>query len=101
MNILYYESHITVEPVFDDRLDKFKEICLKYKFKAADLLFQKRKQDTPTRSSKDTFCTSRGTKIDELKQRMEQLTEELKNENYKVWRQKIEAVIIDKKFLKE
>jgi hypothetical protein len=24
---MYYESHITVEPVFDERLDRFSELC--------------------------------------------------------------------------
>ncbi len=95
MNVLYYESHITIEPVFDEKLNRFSELCLKYKFKAADLLLQKRKTDTPSRSSKDSFCTARGIDYEELKTRMENLATNLKKENYQVWRQKIEAVLYD------
>lgn len=97
MEVKYYECHITIEPVFNERLDEFKEICLKYKFKAADLLFQKRKTDTPERSSKDSFCTSRSKGFDEMKTRMESLTSELTFNNFSVWRRKIEAVLLDEK----
>lgn len=98
MDVIYYECHVTIEPVFDERLDKFKRICEKYKFRAADLFLQKRKEDLPTRSSKDSFCTSKGLDFEEIKVRMKQLVEDLRKESCQVWRQKIEAVILDDRF---
>lgn len=40
--MFYYESHITIEPVFDDKLELASNIAIKYKFKVASLLMQKR-----------------------------------------------------------
>jgi len=97
MEIKYFECHITIEPVFEERLTLFKEISNKYNFKVADLLFQKRKEDNPTRSSKDSFCTGRDKSYEVIKQKMDDLIQELKNNQFKVWRQKIEAVIYDER----
>ena len=41
------KAHVTIEPVFGDNLDKVSMICKKHKFKVADLLMQKRKEDFP------------------------------------------------------
>lgn len=92
---LYYESHITIEPVFDERLELFSLLCSKHRFKPAKLLFQKREHDTPERSTKDSFCTGHGKDYDGLKQRMELLVKDLKENNFKIWRQKIESVLYD------
>lgn len=42
-NVLYYECHITIEPLFEDRLDQLRLICSHFKFKVADLLMQKKR----------------------------------------------------------
>lgn len=55
----YYESHITIEPIFDEDLAKVREIANKYGFILAELLMQKRKEDSAERSKYDTFLTSR------------------------------------------
>ena len=94
---LYYECHITIEPVFDDRLDKLTEIVKEFGFKPANLLMQKRKEDTPERSKYDTFCTGHGKIYVELANRMLDCIEELKKHEYKVWRYKIEDTICDSK----
>lgn len=91
----YYESHITVEPIFDERLDQFKVLCKQHGFKAADLLMQKRKEDTPERSRYDTFCTGRATTQTDLHNRMMSLLGLLQREGFKVWRYKIEHAILD------
>lgn len=98
MEVKYYESHITIEPVFEERLELFRETCRKWNFRAADLLMQKRKVETPMRSDKDTFCTGRGKDFDELKEQMLQLVSELREQGFAVWRQKIEAVLLDERF---
>jgi hypothetical protein len=98
MASLYYECHITVEPVFDDRLELMKELCKSYKFRVADLLMQKRKADSPARSMYDTFCTGRDKNFRVLESRMELLIRDLQLWNFKVWRYKIEDAIIDSKY---
>ncbi len=95
---LYYEAHITIEPVFDDRLEEFKQFANTQQFRVADLLMQKRSEDTPERSKFDTFCTGRDTNLILLKVRMSILLHWLQNHGFKVWRYKIEDTLIDSRF---
>lgn len=94
----YYEAHITVEPVFEDRLEEFKIICHDYKFRVANLLMQKRKLDTEERSKNDSFCTGRGISFTDTKKRMLALVERLEKEGFKVWRYKIESTLLDSRY---
>lgn len=95
---LYYECHITVEPVFDDKLELMKELCRSYQFRVADLLMQKRKADSPARSMYDTFCTGRHKDYKTLEARMELLIRDLQLWGFKVWRYKIEDALIDSRY---
>ena len=95
---IYFESHITIEPVFDNDLEKFKNICSDYKFHVATLLLQKRKEDSAERSKNDSFCTGRGSELNDLKNRMLNLVQHLIKENFVVWRYKIESVLIDSRY---
>lgn len=97
-SLLYYESHITIEPVFDERRDMAATICKKYKFRLADLLMKKRTCDTEYRSDKDTFMTGHSQFLDDIKERTISLVENLQKEGFKVWRYKIEDTILDSKF---
>lgn len=92
---LYFESHITIEPVFDERLEQFKEICASEGFKAAELLMKKRSADTAERSQYDTFCTSRDLIYDNIQTRTLTLVEKLKSSGFDVWRYKIENTLLD------
>ena len=94
---LYFESHVTIEPVYGERLEELQIIALKYKFRVAELLMQKRKEDTPERSKNDTFCSSRSSSYKDLYNRMIELCVALNKNHYKVWRYKIEDVVIDSK----
>lgn len=93
----YYECHVTVEPVFEERLETLKQIASEYGFRVADLLMKRRKLDTEMRSSKDSFCTARDIDFSVLKLAMVRFVQRLKDENFQVWRQKIEAVLIDER----
>lgn len=93
--MLYYESHITIEPVFDDKLELASNIAIKYKFKVASLLMQKRKEDSPERSKNDTFMTSHDSSYEAIKDRMTYLIVELQANGFIVWRYKIEDVKLD------
>ena len=94
-DVLYYEAHITIEPVFDERLDEFKICCEKFNFRAADLMMKKRQQDKPERSSYDTFSTGRSQNYLDLYTRTANLCELLERNGFDVWRYKIEATLID------
>ena len=92
---LYYECHVTIEPIFDDLLDQAKQLALDNNFKIANLLMQKRKEDTPERSIYDTFMTGHSQNYEQLEHRMISLIADLHKNNFKVWRYKIESIIID------
>lgn len=92
---LYFECHVTVEPLFEERLIEFKEICNQHGFRVADLLMQKRQDDTPERSKHDSFCTGRSTDYGDIHNRMCRLCQDLQVNGVKVWRYKIENTLVD------
>ena len=94
---LYYECHITIEPVFDVRLRNFQSICGSFGFRAADLLMKKRDEDTAERSQNDTFATGRDNAYEHLLTRMIGLVAALRTNGYQVWRYKIEDTLLDSK----
>lgn len=94
---LYHESHVTIEPIFDARLEQLQFLCKLHGFRVADLLMQKRKEDTPERSRFDTFCSSRSVDPAALEARMFAFVNALHSAGFKVWRYKIEDVILDSK----
>lgn len=93
----YYECHITIEPVFDQRLALFEETCAPYKFRVAKLLMQKKPSEEGEPSKKDSFCTGHGLDFEDIHERMMTLSAELTKLGYAVWRRKIEHVIFDEK----
>jgi hypothetical protein len=95
---LYYESHITIEPVFDNDLDIFIKICEKYKYRVADLLMQKRKEDSEERSKYDSFCTGHGQDYNYLRENMFSLIKDIQTAGFKVWRYKIEVIALDSRY---
>ena len=97
METKYFECHITIEPVFAEQLLLFQEICGEYGFRVADLFMQRDREDTPERSSKDTFCTGRDKDYRGIEVRMHRLVAQLRDHDFDVWRQKIEAVVLDER----
>ncbi|MDO8495587.1 MAG: hypothetical protein Q7S32_03680 [bacterium] len=95
---LYFEAHITIEPVVDERLEVFKTLCRRYDFRVADLLMKKRTDDTPQRSAFDSFCTGRDQECSLLVLRTIQLVEDLRDFGFKVWRYKIESTLMDSEY---
>lgn len=92
---LYYEAHVTLEPVNEERHAALLLIALQYDFRVADLLMKKRDVDTPTRSKYDSFLTTRDQDMNEIKRRVRGCVEKLKAEGFDVWRYKIEDTIMD------
>jgi hypothetical protein len=92
---LYFECHVTVEPVYGRRLDELHDVALVFDFRTADLLMRKRLEDTPERSQFDTFLTARSTDYAALYKSMHHLLARLKSEGFQVWRFKIENTLLD------
>lgn len=98
---LYYEAHITIEPVFGHLLELAQELAAPFKFRVADLLMKKREEDTPERSANDTFMTGHGTHLGDVTGRLRSLVRTLQDHSFKVWRYKIEDTILDSKMDKD
>lgn len=94
---LYYECHVTIEPVFDERLQAAETLAKMYGFKIASLLMQKRAEDTPERSKYDTFMTGHDRRYGPLHERMRGLCLALRAHGFIVHRAKIEDTIFDTK----
>jgi hypothetical protein len=92
---LYYEAHITIEPVFDERRDRAAMIASIFDFRLADLLMKKREADTEERSSKDTFMTGHSKSRKDIEERTKLAVTALLGEGFKVWRYKIEDTLLD------
>lgn len=92
---LYFECHITIEPVIGPGLFFIKNLASEHNFRVADLLMQKRPHDTPERSKFDTFMTGHSKDYRDIELRMKRLVKALQSAGYKVWRYKIENTIID------
>lgn len=92
---LYFEAHVTIEPVFDDRRSLAADLAKGYGYKLADLLMKKRYADTEDRSSKDTFMTAHSKSLTDIRERTKALVLALQAEGFKVWRYKIEDTVLD------
>jgi hypothetical protein len=94
MTNLYYEAHITIDPVFDIKLEQFKMLSKRYNFRVAKLLMEKGGEyNVP--STRDSFCTSRSTDFTKIVNDTICLVDALKIANFKVRRYKIEDTIVD------
>lgn len=94
----YYEAHVTIDPVFDDRLKQFETIARAHGFRVATLLMQKRKEATPERGVNDSFCTGRSISYSDIKDRMLALLTALREDGFRVWRYKIESTLLDSRY---
>ncbi len=92
---LYYEAHITIEPVFDKRRELAAQMAVNGGFRLADLLMKKRESDTEERSSKDTFMTGHSKSYTNIATRTLMMVKQLKAAGFKVWRYKIEDTLMD------
>ncbi len=92
---LYYECHITIDPVFNDQRELAAKIAGESSFKLAELLMQKRQDDTPEQSKYDTFMTGHSKDYGVLHERMVKLLVDLRQGGFKARRYKIEDILID------
>ena len=94
---LYLESHITIEPVFDERREEAGRIAEQFKFRLAELLMKKERDATEERSDKDTFMTGHSKSKADIAHRTTALVLALKKQGFKVWRYKVEDTLVDSK----
>jgi len=92
---LYYESHVTIDPVDGVRLDEFKLICQLHTFKVADLYMRKGKDLSP--STVDCFCTARAKTEEVITDKTIKLVEALLHNKFVVRRYKTEQTLVDSK----
>lgn len=97
----YFETHVTIEPIFDERLKEAEEIAKRSNFKIASLLMKKREADTEERSKYDTFMTGHGKSLDDMKARLTSIVNDLIAAGFKVWRYKIEDTVMDSRINNE
>jgi hypothetical protein len=87
---LYYEAHVTIDPVPEDQRGALQDLATPLKFKLAKLLMQKGEPSTL-----DTFLTGHSKVLDEIKANTKKMILALKAEGYVVRRFKIEDTLID------
>lgn len=90
-----YFDHVTIEPVFENNLEELKALIEETGFRVASLLMKKREEDTETRSQYDTFMTNHYETKEDAANGIRWVASILKENRYKIWRYKIEDVIMD------
>lgn len=92
-----HECHITIEPVFGERLELAKRIADAWGFKVATLLMVK--DDGTTEPSRhDTFMTSHHQFYTVIEIGMKRCVAAMKASGFEVRRYKIELIMLDSKY---
>ena len=94
MSNLCYESRITIDPVYDDGLIKFKEIAANFNFRVADLVMNKGGSYSVP-STQDAFATSRSKDYTEIVNNTINMISALQSNKFHVRRYKIEDTLVD------
>lgn len=90
---LYYECHLTLDPVVGEELKTLKALCEAYDFRVASLYLAKGK--SLKASNLDAFTTGRSAVYSELNHRMIDLIQMLKASGFVAKRYKIESALLD------
>lgn len=88
--LLYFESHVTLDPIKDHEMDLFDQAAFRFGFRRAKLLM-----DKGVPSQIDTFATSRDTNYQSIERRTIEVVHHLNFLGFKVRRYKIENTLID------
>jgi hypothetical protein len=87
---MYYEAHVTIDPVSGERLQDFKMIAGQYGFRVADLI---KVNGEP--SAKDSFCSARNRNYESMVMNTVDLVRSLRVHGFKVRRYKMEDTLCD------
>lgn len=87
---LYYEAHVTIDPVEEWRRPEVENLAHNSGFRLAKLLM-----DKGVPSQLDTFMTGHSKDLDDIKHRTELTVRLLKGNGFNVRRYKIEDTLLD------
>lgn len=92
---LYYECHITIDPVTNERQQNLKEIIHHYNFRIADLYLKKDNGEQGDKHTLDCFVSGRSNDYVDIFLRMKACILSLRNNAFNVRRFKIEDTLLD------
>lgn len=92
---LYYEAHVTIDPVFGEIRAHARQIATTYGFRLAKLIMRKHEADGETPAQDDTFMTGHAVESENIIARLKALVAHLHERGFKVRRYKIEDTILD------
>lgn len=92
---LYYEVHVTIDPVFDARREVADAIAKSHGFKLAKLIMRKKEAEGETPAQDDTFMTGHGQDYEDMVDRTTRLVKFLQHNDFVVRRYKIEDTLAD------
>lgn len=92
---LYYEAHITIDPVFDERREQARKTAEAYGFRLAKLIMRKKEADAEQPSRDDTFMTGHGVEFADIERRTIGCVKAVQRHGFTVRRYKIEDTVLD------
>jgi hypothetical protein len=95
---LYFEVHITLDPVFDQQRNLAAAIGLRWGFRLAELIMRKETGAPEQPHQDDTFMTARGTDWNETRRRTIATVLDLQRAGFKVRRYKVENTLVDSNY---
>jgi len=98
---MYYEAHVTLQPVFEEQLKQVKMIAACHEFRVASLIMKKSAEETGDVSRDDTFASARSEDWDDITHRTMAMVHHLKDSGFTVLRYKIEDTMIDSRIRDE
>jgi len=96
---LYYEAHVTIDPVFGEQRENAMLIAERHGFRLAELIMRKNLDDDAHMAKDDTFMTGRSRDLAYLTVNLQRLVKDMQDEGYSVRRYKIEDCIVDSQLM--
>ncbi len=94
---LYFEAHVTLDPVFGSTRERLAEVAKVYGFRVADLLMRKTAGGPAVPSAEDAFMTARSVRYDDIRERTVGVVQALQRAGFSVRRYKVENTLVDSK----
>ncbi len=91
----YFEAHVTVEPVFGERLEEMRAVGLHFEFRVASLIMRRTAEETGESSRDDTFASARGESLHDISDRTRGFCEALRYRGFRILRAKVEDTVWD------
>ena len=91
---LYYEVHVTIDPIAEQRVKVLRSVADAFGYRLAKLIMRKEGgRDVP--HTDDMFLTTRGIEYEEVEENLTNFVRALQTANFKVRRYKIEDTLVD------